>query len=169
MPPLPSRMLLCLLEQKITTVALSRARGALYAGAMAFVLGVGSTDNRGDGLDENDTPLENPLDDLGEYVDFGVGKTARAISCWSSHTCAILNDGRLRCWGDGSYGKRTHLSSFIRVILRPCRIPCVHIQALPRSLQSHRGHLVCLPSEWCMVTVLCTLPTHACMREQREQ
>jgi alpha-tubulin suppressor-like RCC1 family protein len=38
-------------------------------------------------------------------VDLGPGRTAIAISNGSSHTCAILDNGTVRCWGDGSFGE----------------------------------------------------------------
>ena len=36
---------------------------------------------------------------------FGIGRTAVAISSGYSHTCAILDNGDVSCWGDGNYGK----------------------------------------------------------------
>ncbi|MDP1850017.1 MAG: hypothetical protein Q8K79_19685 [Solirubrobacteraceae bacterium] len=38
-------------------------------------------------------------------VDLGPGRTARAISAGSVHTCAVLDDGRVRCWGYGQDGR----------------------------------------------------------------
>ena len=38
-------------------------------------------------------------------VDLGPGRTARAISAGSVHTCAVLDDGRVRCWGFGEDGR----------------------------------------------------------------
>ena len=35
----------------------------------------------------------------------GIGRTAVAISSGYSHTCAILDDGSVSCWGDGHYGQ----------------------------------------------------------------
>jgi len=45
-------------------------------------------------------------------VKLGEGRTARAITAGDSHTCALLDDGTLRCWGFGGtgqlgYGNRT--------------------------------------------------------------
>lgn len=34
-----------------------------------------------------------------------VGRTAVAVSSGSSHTCAILDDGSVSCWGEGTYGQ----------------------------------------------------------------
>ena len=38
-------------------------------------------------------------------VDLGTGKTAKQIASGGSHTCAILNDDTVKCWGDGRYGR----------------------------------------------------------------
>ena len=38
-------------------------------------------------------------------VDFGVGRTAVSIAAGESHTCAILDDASLKCWGDNSNGQ----------------------------------------------------------------
>ena len=39
------------------------------------------------------------------FVDLGTGKTAKQISSGTVHTCAILNDDSLKCWGAGANGK----------------------------------------------------------------
>jgi alpha-tubulin suppressor-like RCC1 family protein len=38
-------------------------------------------------------------------VDLGPGRTATAISAGSGHTCAVLDDGSVRCWGFGGNGR----------------------------------------------------------------
>ncbi len=38
-------------------------------------------------------------------VDIGAGRTAVAISAGGSHTCVILDNGRVRCWGNGAAGR----------------------------------------------------------------
>ncbi|MGI8413706.1 MAG: hypothetical protein ACR2QA_14710 [Solirubrobacteraceae bacterium] len=60
-------------------------------------LGYGNSSNVGD------TPATTP-DKVGP-VDLGPGRTAVAISAGEFHTCAILDDGSVRCWGYGAYGQ----------------------------------------------------------------
>ena len=60
-------------------------------------LGYGDTNNRGDGPNEMGENLP--------VVDLGTGKTAKQIVAPYEHTCAILNDDTLKCWGDGYYGR----------------------------------------------------------------
>lgn len=38
-------------------------------------------------------------------VDIGPGRRATAITAGASHTCAILDDGTVRCWGNGVSGR----------------------------------------------------------------
>jgi alpha-tubulin suppressor-like RCC1 family protein len=38
-------------------------------------------------------------------VRLGVGRTATAITAGGNHTCALLDDGRVRCWGLGEFGQ----------------------------------------------------------------
>ena len=40
-------------------------------------------------------------------IDLGTGRTAVAVAAGSFHTCAILDNGDLKCWGSVSY---THLT-----------------------------------------------------------
>ncbi len=50
-----------------------------------------------------DTPTTTP--DTAGPVNLGTGHTAKAISAGGAHTCAVLDDGNVRCWGDGSAGQ----------------------------------------------------------------
>jgi len=43
-------------------------------------------------------------DDL-PAVDLGAGKTARAISTGDRHTCAILDNASIKCWGKNDSGQ----------------------------------------------------------------
>jgi ELWxxDGT repeat protein len=38
-------------------------------------------------------------------IDLGTGRTAVAVSAGTYHTCAILDNGDLKCWGDNTYGQ----------------------------------------------------------------
>ncbi len=58
-------------------------------------LGNGSTSNVGD----NETPGSVAP------VALGAGRKALAISAGAYHTCALLDNGRVRCWGSGSHGQ----------------------------------------------------------------
>jgi alpha-tubulin suppressor-like RCC1 family protein len=58
-------------------------------------LGYGNTDTIGD----DETPAS-----VGP-VSFGPGLTATAIAAGDYHTCAILDDGSVRCWGFGAEGR----------------------------------------------------------------
>jgi len=60
-------------------------------------LGYGNTDSIGD------EPGETP--DTAGPVDLGPGHTAVAISAGTDHTCALLDDATVRCWGFGGNGR----------------------------------------------------------------
>ena len=59
-------------------------------------LGYGNTDNVGD--DKGETPA-------GRTVNVGAGRRVVSIALGDDHTCAVLDDGTLRCWGEGSNGR----------------------------------------------------------------
>jgi alpha-tubulin suppressor-like RCC1 family protein len=60
-------------------------------------LGLGDTVTRGDGANE--------MGDNLPIVDLGTGRTATAISTGNSHTCAILDNASVKCWGSNSSGR----------------------------------------------------------------
>ena len=60
-------------------------------------LGSGATNNLGDGANEMGNSLA--------VIDVGTGRTARAISAGIAHTCVVLDNATVKCWGDGGYGK----------------------------------------------------------------
>ncbi|MFM1761419.1 MAG: hypothetical protein RL478_1029, partial [Actinomycetota bacterium] len=60
-------------------------------------LGSGATANLGDGANEMGNSLA--------VIDVGAERTIRAISAGFAHTCAVLDNASVKCWGDGGYGK----------------------------------------------------------------
>lgn len=60
-------------------------------------LGLGDTTNRGDQPGE--------MGDALPAIDLGTGRTAVAITAWSDHNCALLDDGAIKCWGANNYGQ----------------------------------------------------------------
>ena len=59
-------------------------------------LGLGDTANRGDGANEMGDSLPS--------VDLGTGRTATAISASTDRTCALLDNGTVKCWGYNALG-----------------------------------------------------------------
>jgi alpha-tubulin suppressor-like RCC1 family protein len=59
-------------------------------------LGYDDTINRGDS--------SGSMTSLG-YVNLGLGRTAKQITTGSSHTCAILDNGSVKCWGTNLNGQ----------------------------------------------------------------
>ena len=59
-------------------------------------LGLGDTNHRGDALGE--------MGDALPIINLGSGRTALAIAVSQSHSCALLDDNNVKCWGSNSYG-----------------------------------------------------------------
>jgi alpha-tubulin suppressor-like RCC1 family protein len=57
----------------------------------------------GDGLDRGTGP--NQMGDALPAVALGTGRTAFAIAVGQSHTCALLDDAAIKCWGANSQGE----------------------------------------------------------------
>ena len=70
-----------------STTALSSAGDATVIGQ----LGQGDTDDRGDGAGE--------MGDTLGLSTLGTGRTAIAITAGGVHTCALLDNGTVKCWG----------------------------------------------------------------------
>ena len=72
--------------------------------------GIGN-ENIGDGKKWNaETGQPEPTDknEMGDNlkaVDLGSGVKAKAVSAGGYHTCALLTDGKVKCWGSGQQGK----------------------------------------------------------------
>ncbi|MCB1017576.1 MAG: hypothetical protein KDB10_20990, partial [Acidimicrobiales bacterium] len=60
-------------------------------------LGLGDTGNRGNQPDE--------MGDALPTVDLGTGHTADDLALGQGHTCALLDDGTVKCWGGNDYGQ----------------------------------------------------------------
>ena len=59
-------------------------------------------------LGQGDTAHRGNNDDMGDAlpaIDLGSGRTATAISAGLAHTCAVLDDYSLKCWGSNSLGQ----------------------------------------------------------------
>lgn len=60
-------------------------------------LGQGTIENVGDAPNEMGINLSP--------IDLGTGQTALQVSAGGTHTCAILDDGMVKCWGSGGRGQ----------------------------------------------------------------
>jgi len=60
-------------------------------------LGLGDTQNRGDGAGE--------MGDALPYVDIGTALTAKHALPTEQGTCALLSGGKVKCWGNGNTGQ----------------------------------------------------------------
>jgi len=60
-------------------------------------LGLGDTINRGDNSSE--------MGDNLTVIDLGSGRIATAIAAGNSHTCAILDNSSVKCWGGNAFGQ----------------------------------------------------------------
>ena len=77
---------------KHTCALLDDATVKCWGENSAGQLGQGNVENRGDGLNE--------MGDNLPPVDLGSGRSALAISTGASHTCAVLDNATVKCWGD---------------------------------------------------------------------
>ncbi len=69
-----------------------------WGGNNAGQLGIGRDDFvRGD--------LASGMGDNLPFVDVGLGRTVREVDCGRSHTCALLDDGSVKCWGSNYAGQ----------------------------------------------------------------
>jgi alpha-tubulin suppressor-like RCC1 family protein len=75
-----------------------RCWGYGFDGRLGYA-GVDPRDDRSSSIGDNETPAA-----VGP-VNLGMGRTARAVTAGRFHTCALLDDGAVRCWGLGSSGQ----------------------------------------------------------------
>jgi cysteine-rich repeat protein len=80
-----------------TCALLDNGRVKCWGGNASGQLGLGDATNRGD--------MPNELGDSLTAIDLGLDETAKAIAAGGDHTCALLNDGRVKCWGANSDGQ----------------------------------------------------------------
>ncbi|CAM9675435.1 unnamed protein product, partial [Scytosiphon promiscuus] len=60
-------------------------------------LGLGDTENRGDEPDE--------MGDNLDFVNLGTGVECSSVSLGALHTCAVVDDGDVKCWGSNNGGQ----------------------------------------------------------------
>ncbi len=60
-------------------------------------LGIGDTNTRGDD--------SNELGDTLPQVSLGSGRSAKALAVGDMHTCALLDNNAIKCWGNNNYGQ----------------------------------------------------------------
>jgi alpha-tubulin suppressor-like RCC1 family protein len=80
-----------------TCALLNDASLKCWGGNVSGQLGLGDTTNRGDGAGE--------MGDSLPPVSLGAGKTTVALAAGTNHTCALLNDASLKCWGSNGSGQ----------------------------------------------------------------
>lgn len=66
-------------------------------------LGLGDTDSRGNWHD--DKGINYQMGDRLLPVDLGTNNTAMQIDTGAMHSCALLNNGNVKCWGYNNYGQ----------------------------------------------------------------
>ena len=74
---------------------------------------------------ENTNTILSP--NLAGPVDFGPGRSARAITAGGAHTCAILDDASVRCWGYNTNGQLGYAST--TAVLSPATAGPVNLGA----------------------------------------
>jgi hypothetical protein len=84
--------------QAHTCVVLTSTEVKCFGNGGSGRLGVGNQNNFGDLPDQMGTALP--------AIDLGTGRTALAVSAGSEHTCALLDNAALKCWGSGDSGRR---------------------------------------------------------------
>ena len=81
-----------------TCAILDNARVKCWGAASRGRLGTGNANGLGQYF----------ADEMGDrlpYVDLGTGRTAKAIASGYQHNCAILDNDRIKCWGDNRQGQ----------------------------------------------------------------
>ena len=87
-------------------VCIGIAEGSICAGVASTCAVLDNGDVRcwGDASDGNvDSPITTAPNVL-PVVNLGVGEKAAKVSCRGYHACALLDDGDVKCWGNGNEG-----------------------------------------------------------------
>jgi len=92
-------------------------------------LGTGDTRNRGDRPDE--------MGDALEPVELGAGRTAVSVSAGSNYSCAVLDDGSVKCWGSGKYGQLGGESEYDA--LSPAQFVSVNLKRPAKRISASDG------------------------------
>ena len=104
-----------------TCVVMDNGQLSCWGQGFSGRLGYGNTNNIGD----NETPA-------GKTVNVGAGRSVVSISLGDAHTCAVLDDGTLRCWGAGLDGRLgTGSSANIGDNETPDKVGPVHLFDVP--------------------------------------
>jgi alpha-tubulin suppressor-like RCC1 family protein len=78
---------------------------ALLDNASVVCWGLGATGRLGTGAEDD---IGNDAGEMGDAlvaVPLGSGRTAVAVSAGRAHSCALLDNGALKCWGNGTSGR----------------------------------------------------------------
>jgi len=94
----PGRIAVALAASYHTTCAVLDDGSVRCWGLDLGLLGAGAP-RGGQAVGDDETPGSLPS------IDLGVGRTAVAIGAGGWHTCAVLDDGTLRCWGQNDEGQ----------------------------------------------------------------
>jgi hypothetical protein len=81
-----------------TCVLLNTAAVKCFGNGADGKLGIGSQADIGDGPGE--------MGDALATVNLGTGRTVLAVSAGLAHTCAMLDNSTVKCWGNGGSGRR---------------------------------------------------------------
>ncbi|HVU52567.1 MAG TPA: RCC1 domain-containing protein, partial [Polyangia bacterium] len=92
--PAPLRALAVAAGASHSCALLESHRVKCWGKGAAGQLGYGDGYRRGSGPGQMGNGLP--------FVDLGTGRTATAIAAGGDATCAILDDGSVKCWGDGA-------------------------------------------------------------------
>ncbi len=67
--------------------------------------GLGSSGQLGNGSTSNLAHTTTTLGGSLPFVNLGTGRTATAITAGISHSCALLDNASIKCWGQNTYGQ----------------------------------------------------------------